>query len=122
MATAINNAVIAFGAARAAGTASHIGIHLTSTGVVAFLLGIPISGTAPSLSIGDEYDVAVGDLSIVQGVGTGETEAMAQRGLRGRITGTLFGSLHTADPGLTGANEILLTSRATIAESQWTIT
>ena len=121
MPEAKNNTVITFGASTVADTnITHVGLHLGSSGTDGFLVAIPLE-VAVALPMSDEHEIVVDDLVIDQPTATGETDAMAERALEGRIAGTMYGSLHSADPGITGANEISLQSRAVITNSLWDI-
>lgn len=86
-----------------------------------FLAGIQISNNPMALALGEVYYIAASGLAITQTAATNETEAMAQRALRGRLDGTLFYAIHTGDPGTTGANESAL-ARVSVAGTAFAYT
>ena len=61
-----------------------VGIHTALTGGD-FLLGIQLSNDPAALALGEVYYIAALGLAITQTAATNETEAMAQRALRGRL-------------------------------------
>ena len=101
--------------------ATHVGLWTAETGGL-FLWGAAIAGDPAALELGERYRIEPGVLVITQSAGPGETEAMAKRGIAGRIAGTLYVSVHSGDPGVTGENEITQISRASITAANWTVT
>ena len=97
---------------------TYIGVYESLSGTD-FLAGIQISNDPMALALGEVYYIAASGLAITQTAATNETEAMAQRALRGRLDGTLFYSIHTGDPGTTGANESAL-ARVSVAGTLFT--
>ena len=90
---------------------TYLGIFGSSTGSD-FRAGILISNNPDALAIGEVYYIShspTPGLVITQVAAANETEASAQDALRGRLGGvgavTLYLSVHTADPGTTGASE-----------------
>ena len=70
-----------------------------------FLQGAMLTNNPDALALGEVYYIPAGDFAIVQNPGTNETQPQAQRAVRGRVDGTNYYAIHTADPGITGANE-----------------
>ena len=57
-----------------------------------------------------------------QPTGPGETEAMAEKAIRGRISGTLYLQFHTGVPGANGTDNVLPgLPRVAIGEADWTV-
>lgn len=81
--------------------------------------GRPLGNNPPPLSLGARYRIAA--LALVMTVANGDMRAaLAEKGIRGVVSGTLYISVHTADPGVTGANEIGV-GRVAIDAAEWTI-
>ena len=61
-------------------------------------------------------------ITLQQNPGTNESEEMAKRGARGRVTGGLYLQYHEGNPGSAGtANVIPVLGRTLITEAQFTI-
>ena len=87
-----------------------------------FLWRTAIQGNPSPLTAGEGYEFAAGALIIRQDVGTGETEAMAQRAAAGRVKDGVWVQYHNGDPGADGtANVIPDLTRTNIAESDFSI-
>ena len=84
--------------------AMYVGIHTADVGGD-FLQGAMLTNNPDALALGEVYYIPAGDFAIVQNPGTNETQGMAQRAVMGRVDGTLYYAIHTADPGTSGANE-----------------
>ena len=123
MAVARNSAEISWPGAT--GTAigqdgTYVGLNSALSGGD-FYAGIQISNDPMPLALGEVYYIAASGLAITQTAATNETEAMAQRALRGRLLGTLYYSIHTGNPGTTGANESAL-ARVSVAGTAFAYT
>lgn len=98
---------------------SHFGLWRTLTGTTAstdFYGGGSISGSPSIPGIGARVAFAVGGVRIrITGSGSSDTDLVEGEALGGIIDADLYVSLHSADPGTTGANEItrLAASRST---------
>ena len=84
--------------------AMYVGIYDGPDPTDNFLQGAMLTNNPDALALGEVYYIPAGDFAIVQNPGTNETQGMAQRAVMGRVDGTLYYSIHTADPGTTGAN------------------
>ena len=84
--------------------AMYVGIWTALTGGD-FLQGAMLTNNPDPLALGEVYYIPAGDFAIVQNPGTNETQEQSQRAVRGRVDGTLYYSIHTADTGTNGANE-----------------
>ena len=81
-----------------------------------------ISTDPSALDLGEQYRIAAEALVIDQPTGPGETEAMAERAIRGRIAGTLYLQFHTGAPGANGTGNVLpALPRVAIREADWTV-
>ena len=123
MSVARNNAEIAWPGAMGGAIgqdAMYVGFYESSTGTD-FLFGVQISNNPSPLALGEVYYIASNGLAITQTAATNETEDSAGRALEGRLAGTTYGSIHTGDPGTTGANESAL-DRVSMASTVFTIT
>ena len=98
-------------------------VALWNTAVGGDLLWRQAISTDPSaLALGERLQIVSGALVIDVPTATGETEAMAQRKAQGAITGGVWVSFHTGDPGSTGTdNQITELGYTGIAEADWTI-
>ena len=80
-----------------------------------------ISTNPDALALGDRYEFPAGDLVFTQPEGTGETNHMSERKLRGAVDGGVWVSWHTGDPGAAGtANTITEIARTPIAATGFT--
>lgn len=114
MATASNKAVISYTNIRTRPT--HIGIWSGAT----FIAGKSIS---PAYSAGINIDIPINDLDIV--IPNGDLNAAGAQYFLGRLNlGSIGVSLHSANPGTSGASEISGGgySRATVPTNGWNIT
>ena len=84
-----------------------------------FLQGAMLTNNPAPLALGEVYYIPTGDFAIVQNPGTNETQEQSIRAVRGRVDGTLYYAVHTADPGTTGANESGL-ARVAHADTDYT--
>ena len=92
-----------------------------ATGTLLWAQAISTDPTA--LALGEKYEIAAGAIVLTQPTGPGETEAMAQRAIRGRIEGTLYLQFHTGAPGVRGTGNVLPgLPRVAIGEADWTVT
>ena len=84
---------------------THFGIwdHATATGEVNFYGGGMIAGSSATPGVGARVAFAVGGVRIRVTGGTNESQDEAVNGL---IDKDLYVSLHSGDPGTTGASEI----------------
>ncbi len=95
----------------------------TAAAAGALLWSRAITTNPDPLALGEPYQAAAGALVIDQPTGPGETEAMAARGIRGRIAGTLYLQFHTGAPGANGTGNVLpALPRVAIREADWTVT
>ena len=98
--------------------AMYVGLWTLLTGGD-FLQGAMLTNNPDALALGEVYYIPAGNFAIVQNPGTNETQEQAQRAVRGRVDGSLFYAIHTADPGTTGANESGL-ARVAHADTDYT--
>ena len=84
--------------------AMYVGLWTALTGGD-FLQAAMLTNNPDPLALGEVYYIPAGDFAIVQNPGTNETQEQAQRAVRGRVDGTQFYAIHTADPGTTGVSE-----------------
>ena len=87
--------------------AMYVGIWDALTGGN-FLQGAMLTNNPDPLALGEVYYIPAGDFAIVQNPGASETQAQAQRAVRGRVDGTNYYAIHTGDTGANGANESAL--------------
>ena len=66
------------------------------------LLTLAITTNPAALALNDRYQIAAQALVLTQNPGVGETPAMAERALRGRIAGGVWVQFHTGAPERTG--------------------
>lgn len=89
-----------------------------------FLHGGPVQGDPDALDIGDRYRIPVNGITITVNASVAQrlSEAGAGELLEGLTAGTKYLSLHSADPGNTGANEFAgaAYARQQIDGAQWT--
>ena len=126
MAKAVNTSAITFPVVTARGAdATHWGIWDALTGGNFLYGGVNTDDTA-ALELGDNFRFSAGMLEIeqVQSAAARITERGAQRAIRGMITGTLYVSAHSSNPGITGAGEITANgmTRVAISAAGWTVT
>ena len=120
MASATNTLALAYPAATTAGQdAVYAGIWTLATRG-GFLLGQAVTGNPPALEVGQQYTITDGSFILTKTTGV-TTELGRQEELKGLIAGTRYISLHTADPGITGANEFVGAGylRQAIASTEW---
>ena len=88
-----------------------------------FLQEITISTNPDALVLNEIYEIAAGAIVLTQPVGVGETEEMARRGLRGRVSGGLWVQYHTGAAGVNGtANVITELGRSQATQTNFNIT
>ena len=123
MAQASNSNLVQFPAATIAGVdVTHIGLR-TAQNAGDFLGGKAVSGNPSAIAIGQRFQIAAGEIDVV--VANGDFQAvMAEKFVRGGILGGLWVSLHTANPGNNGANEVNESwyNRVQVAQADWTVT
>ena len=123
MATATNTAGIQYGVATTAGTdVTHYGLFTAASGGT-FLLGDAITGNPSPIAIGERYQFAASALVLTLPEGD-FTPAAAARAIQGFVDeGTVYVSLHSGDPGGTGASELTDTwySRQSVVAAGWTV-
>ena len=120
MAVATNNKILDFTAGPVGADATHFGFWTAAVNGI-WLGGTPINTNPTPLAANDRYQFGVSAIGLTFPRGEWQ-EAMAQRSAAGGVAGTLYISIHSADPGITGANEIPNSSRVVILSSEWTIT
>lgn len=123
MAQASNTNIVQFPIATAAGVdVTHIGIF-SAASAGDFLGGKAVSGNPAAIAIGQRFQLAAGEVDIVVANGDFQAE-MAEKMVRGAILGGLYLSLHTGNPGTTGANEVneAWYSRVNVTQASWTVT
>ena len=87
-----------------------------------FLQEITIFSNPAALVLNEIYEIAPGGIILTQGVGSGETEEMARRALRGRILGGLWIQFHTAAAGTNGTvNAISDLGRVQATQANFTV-
>ena len=80
-----------------------------------------ISTDPDALALGDRYEFAAGALVFTQPEGTGETNHMSERKVRGVVLGDVWISWHTGDPGTNGtANSVTGIPRTPVAATNFT--
>lgn len=80
-----------------------------------------ITSNPTPLTSGEGYEIDAEALVINQTAGTGETEEMARRAVRGRVAGGVWVQYHSGAPG-SGSSNIIPLARTFIAEAGFTIT
>ena len=113
----------AAGSGQAGQDATHIAIwnHATNTGASALLWRGTITTDPDALAQNDRYQFAAGALRLEYTAGTGETAAMEQRAVRGKIRGGIWISYHTGDPGANGTANLIGIARTAVAENAFTV-
>ena len=126
MATATNSGAITWEAAPQTAIdgnadATHIGLWTALTNGN-FLGGEAIGTDLSALILGEKYSIAASGLTITV-PNTDYTSAGGQRVVGGMVSTIIYVSVHSADPGGTGANEITDLARVSIAAGAtgWTI-
>ena len=119
MAQAVNTAAVLFAAGNAGDDTTHVGLWTALTGGT-FLGAQAITADTAALQAGERFRLPASAVVITFPEGDFRP-AMAVRGVNGIIAGTLYLSLHSADPGTTGANQIAGTARQAIALADWTV-
>ena len=79
-----------------------------------------ISTNPDALALGDRLQFAIGALVITQPEGTGETNHLSERKVRGAVAGGVWVSYHTGAPGDGTANLIPGIARTPIAAADFT--
>ena len=125
MATAKNNSDISFGSVTTGGQdATHWGLWTAPTAGV-FIVGGTNSTNTPALASGQNFLVEDEDaiITVPASVSGRLSEAGARKILAGLVSGTTYMSMHSSDPGNTGANEISGDgiSRVSVDSTAWTI-
>ena len=88
-----------------------------------FLQSQALGNNPAPLVLGEVFEIAPGALIIEQLPGTNETELMAIRALRGRITGGIWVQFHTGNPGSTGTDNVISElGRILITQDNFTLT
>ena len=80
-----------------------------------------ISTNPDPLALGDRYELSAGALVLTQPEGTGETNHLSERKIRGAVSGSVWVAWHTGDPGADGtANPVTGIARTPIAATNFT--
>lgn len=125
MATATTSGVVQFPTPTAVwGDPTYAGLHKTISGTSAadFLGSTALSADVSAPAIGADVEFAAGTVTIT--VPEGElTPEGAKIAIQAIIAGTRYISLHTADPGNNGSNELSggAYARVAIASNGWTL-
>ena len=78
--------------------------------------------TDPSaLALGERFQIAAGALRLDYTAGTGETAAMEQRVVTGKISGGVWVQYHTGDPGAAGDENVIGIARTPVGQASFTI-
>lgn len=86
------------------------------------LLSLAITTNPDALVLGDRYELAAEALVLTQNPAAGETAAMAERAVRGRIAGGVWVQFHTGAPGAAGTGNVISElGRTEIAQAAWTV-
>ena len=87
-----------------------------------FLHRQSISNDPDPLALGERFNIAAGVMKLIQPTGTGETEAMAERKIRGAILGGVWIQWHTGNPGTNGTTNIITElARTPVAQNAFTL-
>lgn len=107
-AVATNDSVIQFPAPTPAdwSTITHLGVHRAQTGTANFLGGSALD-TARATSIGADVEVPAGDMTLTFPNGEWSNYGVEQAMIGALGSTSVWVSLHTSDPGLTGAGEVV---------------
>ena len=124
MATAKNSQEVSSGAASGAAInkdCTHVSLWDKATGGNA-LDRFAISNNPSPLEAGEQFKIAAEGLVLTRNPGTGESQEMAKRALKGMIEGGVWVQFHSQDPGNNyTAGVIGVIGRASIPEGDWTI-
>ena len=81
-----------------------------------------ISTNPDALQLGGGFSIAAGALLLIQNPGTGETQEMARRALRGKIAGGVYVQYHRGAPGAAGTSNIIAIARTYATAGAFTVT
>ena len=123
MAYARNNAVVLSAAATSALVnvdADRVTLWDASTGGN-LLQEITFKNNPNALVLNARYQLNANALVLKQPTGTGETEEMAKRALRGRIAGGVWMQFHTDAAGTAGTANRVNLARVQLTQAQFTV-
>ena len=124
MAFARNNAIIQSAQAQAAQAGEDATIVTLWDAATSgnLLQQLTITGNPDALVVDARYRLAVGALVIEQKVATGETQEMAKRALRGRVSGGIWIQWHDGAPGTAGTSNVVALARTQVTQAQFSVT
>ena len=116
-----NTAVVQFATPTSTwGDPTHFGLWAGTN----FLYGAPLDVNVSAPAVGGDVSFVANKIVVtITGTTIGYTDAGHERMLLGLVTPVVQVSLHTADPGATGDNELTGRpyARITVAAASWTI-
>ena len=122
MATASNTNAILSAAAQAGAVGDDCTWISLWTAVTSgtFLQRVAISNNPAALQLGQQIRIAASGITLTATPANGETEAMAKRGLEGRLDGGVWVQFHDGDPGANGTSNVIPVARAAWADNNVT--
>ena len=118
MASGTNNDNINFAASDIGDDATFVHLYNQAAGGV-LLWARQLTNNPSAIQDGQRYRIPTGMITITQPVGVGESEEMARKAIRGRISGIMYAAVAT---GLNANNVLTPPARVAIPESLWDVT